>query len=74
MDFIISSANQGLVNYENVLNAQAGITSGNVQPSITNISNGLGLLASSATTVRKGITLTTSSLDSVKADLVGYGF
>ncbi len=74
MDFIVSSANQGLVNYENVQNAQSGITSGNVQPNITNIQNGLGLLASGSTIIHKGIHLTSVSLDSVNVDLNAYGF
>jgi hypothetical protein len=74
MDFIVSSANSGLVNYENVQNAQSGITSGNAQPNITNIQNGLGLLASASSVIRKGIRLTPVSLDSVNVDLNAYGF
>ena len=72
IDFFIFGVNQNLVNYVNVQNAQAGITSGTAQLDYSNIKNGLGIFASRATKVFPNYTLEAKTLDSLKTGKYTY--
>ena len=72
IDFLIFGVNQNSVNYVNVQNAQAGITSGTAQLDYSNIKNGMGIFASRATKIFPNYALEAKTLDSLKMGRYTY--
>lgn len=66
IDIIITGAGQEFVDFLEITRANSGITSSQVIPVYTNLSEGRGIFTSRTSTVRTGITLTQISLDLLK--------
>ena len=66
IDIIITGAGQELVDFLEITRANSGITSSQVIPVYTNLSEGRGIFTSRTSARRNGITLTQISLDLLK--------
>lgn len=67
IDVIVTGGDKNLFDYINIGQANTGITSAQVVPSYTNLSEGYGIFGSTNRNVRTDITLTTATEDSLRA-------
>lgn len=65
-DVVIAAGGQEMVDLLTISEANLGITSAQVIPRFTNISEGTGLFTSRSTAIREGLSLTGASLDSLR--------
>lgn len=66
MDYVIIGAGSEIVDYLDIANANTGITSSEIPPSFSNVTNGLGLVSSRSRTELIGISLTSDTRDSLR--------
>ncbi|MCH8903180.1 MAG: hypothetical protein IIA45_04630 [Bacteroidetes bacterium] len=65
MDFIFHVGSEVLSNYIEVNQAQTGLVQSQAKPEYTNVTNGIGIIASRFTKISTGLGFTNSSLDSI---------
>ncbi len=66
IDFVVTSGDQDIADYVNVVSANLGITSSQDIPTFTNLSEGYGLFSNIATSKLLGVGLSPITLDSIR--------
>jgi hypothetical protein len=66
MDYTIIGAGREIVDFLEISNANTGITSSEIPPTFSNVTNGLGLVSSKSKAERFGITLSSDTRDSLR--------